>query len=142
MTFTEPVPGHWSTEEGTAMANAYATKTREELAFGQRTDLELANAIFMADRNDLSLIGLQTAAKERIRWLSVQLALAGASTPSPSRDDLLEKVAQAYQIIGRLLQEPPPHSSELTRALDYFADETAFAEDFLPWPAAHAGAPA
>jgi hypothetical protein len=81
--FTEPVPGHWSTDEGTAMANFYAAKNRDELAYGQKTDLELANAIFMADRNDLALIGLQTAAKERIRWLSVQLALALAAPALP-----------------------------------------------------------
>jgi hypothetical protein len=30
----------------------------------------------MADRPDLALIAYQTAAKERIRWLSAQLALA------------------------------------------------------------------
>lgn len=74
--FAEPVPGHWSTDEGTDMANTYAAKTREQLAYGNKTDLELANAIFMVGRGDLDLIGLQTAAKERIRWLSVQLALA------------------------------------------------------------------
>ena len=95
----------------------------------------LLNAFPMADKN-----------ADTYAAVAARVALTRCTglirRPSPSRDDLLEKVAQAYQIIGRLLQEPPPHSSELTRALDYFADETAFAEDFLPWPAAHAGAPA
>lgn len=70
------MPGHWSTAEGAEMANTYAGKRREDLAYGGKTDLELANAIFMVGRGDLELIGLQTAAKERIRWLSAQLALA------------------------------------------------------------------
>lgn len=43
------------------------------------SDFELANAVFMADRHDLNLIGFQAAAKERIRWLSIHLALANAS---------------------------------------------------------------
>jgi len=38
------------------------------------TDFALANAVFMADRWDLDLIVYQTAAKERIRWLSLRLA--------------------------------------------------------------------
>lgn len=76
LTFTSPVKGHWSTDAGTEMANEYADMSREELAKGQMTDLELANAIYMADRNSLDLIVWQTAAKERIRWLSVQLAIA------------------------------------------------------------------
>lgn len=76
--FTSPIGGHWSTDEGTDMANQYAGKKREDLALGSKTDLELANAIYMADRNSLDLIVLQTAAKERIRWLSAQLAIAKA----------------------------------------------------------------
>jgi len=74
--FDRPIAGHWSTVEGTEMANRYAAKQRGDLAYGDKSDLELANAIFMASRNDLDLIALQTAAKERIRWLSAQLALA------------------------------------------------------------------
>lgn len=38
------------------------------------TDFALANAVFLKDRNDLDLIVYQTAAKERIRWLSIRLA--------------------------------------------------------------------
>ncbi|HEY1071473.1 hypothetical protein [Brevundimonas sp.] len=47
------------------------------------TDFALANRVFMADRNDLDLIVWQTAAKERIRWLSIELAKAQAA-PAPS----------------------------------------------------------
>lgn len=43
------------------------------------TDFALANRVFMADRNDLDLIVWQTAAKERIRWLSIELAKAQAA---------------------------------------------------------------
>jgi hypothetical protein len=60
----------------------YGNKAREDLAAGKLTDFHLANAIYMADRNSLDLIGLQTAVKERIRWLSVELAKALASAPA------------------------------------------------------------
>jgi hypothetical protein len=54
----------------------YTNPTRDRLAMGHLTDFNLANAIFLADRNSLELISYQTAAKERIRWLSIQLATA------------------------------------------------------------------
>lgn len=76
--FSEPVAGHWTTDEGTEMANRYAEMDRADLGMGHLTDLEMANAIYMADRRSLDLIMLQTAAKERIRWLSAQLAIAKA----------------------------------------------------------------
>lgn len=38
-----------------------------------RTDYVVGNAVYLADRHDLSLIAQQTEAKERIRWLSRQL---------------------------------------------------------------------
>ena len=94
MKFTKPIPGHWSTDEGTEMANRYLEVPRERLALGQQTDLELANAIFMVGRGDLELIGLQTAAKERIRWLSAQLARAEAGwrRAAGEADDLSRRV--------------------------------------------------
>lgn len=47
---------------------------REDLPHGEMTDFVLANKVFMAMRDDLDLINWQTLAKERIRWLSVQLS--------------------------------------------------------------------
>jgi hypothetical protein len=70
------LPGHWETPEGRLMAAEYAGKPRADLAYGERTDMEIANRIFMANRHDLDLIHWQEAAKQRIRWLSAQLALA------------------------------------------------------------------
>jgi hypothetical protein len=70
------VHGHWMTAEGREIAVDYASKGRADLCHGELSDFEVANAVFMADRFDLSLIHWQTAAKERIRWLSVQLAIA------------------------------------------------------------------
>ncbi|MHB8287116.1 MAG: hypothetical protein ACYDD1_20905 [Caulobacteraceae bacterium] len=46
-------------------------------------DFRLANAVYMADRQDIGLVAVQTAAKDRIRWLSVQLALASAKAIAP-----------------------------------------------------------
>lgn len=65
---------HWSTPEGHSLAVEYAGKLRTDLCMGDRSDFEIANGVFMVDRFDLDLISYQTAAKERIRWLSVQLA--------------------------------------------------------------------
>lgn len=72
----ETLPGHWMTPGGLDKAQEYARVGRDRLGKPDMTDFELANAQFMASREDLDLIVYQTAAKERIRWLSVQLALA------------------------------------------------------------------
>jgi len=52
---------------------------------------------------------------------------------------LIDKIGQAYQIIGTLssgITAVP--ESEWERALDYFADETRYDDDFLPWPREYA----
>lgn len=68
------LPGHWTTRDGLEKAKEYAAMTRENLALSDRTDLALANALYLAD----GFLPIQTAAKERMRWLSVQLAIANA----------------------------------------------------------------
>lgn len=68
--------GHWHSEAGQQMAAEYATKARADLMMGDMPDFELANRQYLASRDDLDLIHFQTAAKERIRWLSVKLALS------------------------------------------------------------------
>jgi hypothetical protein len=73
------LPGHWDTPAGHEMATEYAKLTRAKLGNAHRSDFAVANDVYMADRGDLDLIVHQTAAKERIRWLSVQLALAQAA---------------------------------------------------------------
>ena len=61
----------------------YKNRSRADLGKGGMTDFALANAQFMCDRNSLDLIVYQTAVKERIRWLSIQLAAAlGAPQPA------------------------------------------------------------
>lgn len=53
---------------------------------------------------------------------------------NPTEEQLLEKIAQAYQVIGQLLDKTGDFGSvEGQRALDYFAGDE-FDEDFLPWP--------
>lgn len=69
-------PGHWDTGEGRQIAERYAGKERRQLGYGQMSDFAFANAQYMVDRHAFELIVYQTAAKDRIRWLSVQLALA------------------------------------------------------------------
>lgn len=58
------------------------------------TDFELANAIYMASRTDLDLIVYQTAAKERIRWLSIRLAQAEAALAAPQASRPLVSVEE------------------------------------------------
>jgi hypothetical protein len=70
------VAGQWDTPDGHEIASEYLGRDRSDLAMGEMSDLLLANTVFMADRFDLGLLAYQTAAKERIRWLSAQLALA------------------------------------------------------------------
>lgn len=73
------VVGHWS-DPDPAMIEDYAGRSRGDLMHGGMTDFALANRQFMAGRSDLDLVAWQAAAKERIRWLSVQLAQATSLT--------------------------------------------------------------
>lgn len=77
-------PGHWETESGQSIAIEYALKQRADLAHGPMSDFELANRQFMAGRFDTDLVAWQTAAKERICWLSVKLAQTLAEIDSLS----------------------------------------------------------
>jgi hypothetical protein len=70
--------GHWTTAEGRQMADDYLSWPRDKLTKSDFSDFSLANAVFMAGRGDLDLIVYQTAAKERIRWLSAHLAASEA----------------------------------------------------------------
>lgn len=83
MNLPETLEGHWATSAGREMAMSYVSKDRDRsrLCMGHLTDFELANAIFMVSGHEFELIALQTAAKERIRWLSAQLALALRQPP-------------------------------------------------------------
>lgn len=73
------LPGHWNTDEGSGMAKYYATKTRAELAGGQHSDMGVAFMIAMLGRADLDFEPRLAMAKDRIRWLSAQLAVANAA---------------------------------------------------------------
>jgi len=65
---------------------------RARLSKGSISDDELANGLYLCDRNSLELIGYQTAAKERIRWLSRQLDAA-----TLERDRLADGINRALQ---------------------------------------------
>ncbi len=67
----DKLPGHWMTAHGAEMAREYADKKRASLCGGDITDLQVANDVYLHP----SIMAL-TVAKDRIRWLSVQLALA------------------------------------------------------------------
>lgn len=73
-------PGHCDDDAAWAeFARQYEGRPRSRPDI---TDFALANRVFMADRSDLDLIVWQTAAKERIRWLSLALAQAASKARS------------------------------------------------------------
>jgi hypothetical protein len=126
------LPGHWETAEGHEKAREYATMIRADLCMGGRTDLDLANAVFMAGRHDLDLIHYQTAAKERMRWLSVQLALKATALEQSQREVQVAWESFQREAKYRVLSEDRAEASEalvarLRGALEPFAkhaDET------------------
>jgi len=66
---------------------------RAALSMGDMSDDELANRVFMANRTDPDLIIWQTAAKDRIRWLSRALeSAAAASQPA----DPVREIGRAH----------------------------------------------
>lgn len=75
---TADMPGHWSTPDGLEMAREYADKDRARLCGGQFTDMEVAFKTAMLMRTDMDFEPRLSMAKDRIRWLSVQLAMANA----------------------------------------------------------------
>jgi hypothetical protein len=65
------LPGHWATPAGRDMALAALSDPHMAYNRGRQPDMQLANDVFLSPG-----IGNLTAAKERIRWLSAQSALA------------------------------------------------------------------
>lgn len=108
--FDKIIPRHWDTEDGTAMANRSLGETRDQLCHGEMSDLALANAVYMASRTDLDLIVYQTAAKERIRWLSAHLAAANERIAHLENiaclaDELLMSSIGAFPLPGHPLRD-------------------------------------
>ncbi len=73
-------PGHC--DDDAAWAEFVSQYNGQPRSRPDMTDFALANRVFMADRGDLDLIVWQTAAKERIRWLSIELAKALSAAPA------------------------------------------------------------
>lgn len=96
------VAGHWTTSEGRDMATRYLAMPRSKLGYPDYNDFSLANAVFLAGRNDLTLVSFQGAAKERIRWLSVHLYAAEQARDRAQRSlrALQEGAALALSQLG------------------------------------------
>lgn len=100
----DAMTGHWDTPEGRDFAVEYLAKDRASLCMGNLSDFHLANAQYLEDISVgtvtfQSAIGIQTAAKERIRWLSAQLAAANVE---------LASLRQAHSLpgdVGTILRE-------------------------------------
>lgn len=68
---------HWHSDEGDEIAAKQLDQPRTR---PDMTDFQVANWVFLCSREDLRLIAAQTLAKERIRWLSAQLAKSQVDT--------------------------------------------------------------
>jgi hypothetical protein len=119
----EVLDGHWTTAEGRDMAERYAAQPRSAIGFADHTDFALANAVFMADRNSIDLIVMQTAAKDRIRWLSANLAAAREYVEIANRD--LAKVYSENQTLTTALEEARARCIALHEALTPSAETKA-----------------
>jgi hypothetical protein len=71
----EVLPGFWTSKEGYDVALEYAKMEQSQLTRGDTPNDEVAARLNALTSFDLQLIVWQTAAKERIRWLSVQYAI-------------------------------------------------------------------
>jgi hypothetical protein len=115
-TLAAAAPGQWETPEGRAIAVEYLAREREDLCHGEMADLVLANAVFLANRTDLDLIHYQTAAKERIRWLSARLAGIAAILREPGGEQL-DKLLRIGDLVG--VARPPRHESPVRMGEDW-----------------------
>ncbi|KZB73277.1 MULTISPECIES: hypothetical protein [Thalassospira] len=99
---------------------------RSELAYGDFTDDELANAVYLCDhRTSFRSIGLIEAAKQRIRWLSRQNEAKAAriNELEQAASDLIER----WSASGALILENPEDKSAMRKFRDALtkAKETA-----------------
>jgi len=136
--------GHCVDEDAwTRFVARYGHQDRTELGMGHMTDFELANAQFMADRNSLDLIVFQTAAKDRIRWLSIQLAnaLAHQAPVSPAEQvetDWIEWAGGENPVPGkevrvRLRDDTENEGWSETYAWAWFAPNSDWEEDIIAY---------
>ena len=108
-------PGHCDDDKAWAkFTRQYAGQPR---SYANMTDFSLANAVYRASPRDaLDLLHYQTAAKERIRWLSIRLAEAASSLSSrDARIAELEKDVRDWRAIAADRQAG--HSLAEARAL-------------------------
>lgn len=88
-----------------------------------------------SDARALAAIAVTTIRKHIPDDVAIRAREAGLTLEN---EELKEKVAQAYQVVGYLLHvvdenEPTISNDEAVRALDYFSND-GHSEDFLPWP--------
>lgn len=107
MTLPDTLPGHWMSVAGHEMAQRYAVMDRCELAGGDRTDMEAAYDTAMIMRSDLDHEARLSVAKDRIRWLSVQLALVTARQRKleTERDEAIRDRNAHAEHVRRMAQE-------------------------------------
>lgn len=95
-----PPAGHATDHEAwREFSGRYGPMSREQLCMGVINDFALANAQYFVHRDSLDLLAHQTAAKDRIRWLSVQLAQSQASL-SQAQDRIKELEGEIARLEG------------------------------------------
>jgi hypothetical protein len=138
----ETMPGHWDTAEGREMAINYAAKDRASLMMGDMSDFAFANAQFMSDRHDLDHLAYQTAAKQRIRWLSAQLALSTVQDGSVREEGWRDIASEAPPEPPYLTYRPGMGVGLCVRDLDPGVPQSATHWRPLPAPPALPQSPA
>lgn len=98
----DTLAGHWVSVEGAEMARDYAGKTRDQLMGGQFSDMEVAYRTALTHRSDNDFEARLGTAKDRIRWLSAQLALANARVSAPTRLQVSEALVTLAQAAGAM----------------------------------------
>lgn len=89
------------------------------------TDFNLANMVFLKGRDDLDLPLYQTAAKERIRWLSIETALEA------ERASKAVEALEAIRALSAALRQGGPAPEDLEGLSEALDTATSLAADVL-----------
>lgn len=104
----EKLPHHWETDSGFKLAVQYSKQDRISLYKGYMSDTDLVLNLEKSIKSDTEFMMYQIAIKERIRWLSVHLAMEQINCSK-----LLEKLN--FPDISYEISNIDPHYATLTR---------------------------
>lgn len=120
--FPDVLSGHYSTPDGREMLARYTGLTREQLSGADRTDTEIAFMCGMASGADIESTTTLHLAKDRIRWLSAQLALQQKDNSAALEIDRLKgEIGRLREALEQIQATGTRH--ETVRTGDMYADD-------------------